>query len=71
MTLQRASDRVPQPLAEPLAESAFLARLRDEGARRYHDEHPFHRRMHDGSLSRAELAAAGVEVAHDGLEVVL
>ena len=35
--------------------SAFLDRLRDEGARRYHDEHPFHRRMHDGALSRAEL----------------
>lgn len=34
---------------------AFMARLRDEGARRYHDEHPFHRRMHDGSLEPAEL----------------
>jgi pyrroloquinoline-quinone synthase len=30
---------------------AFLARLRAEGARRYHDEHPFHRRMHEGSLT--------------------
>jgi pyrroloquinoline-quinone synthase len=36
---------------------AFVARLRDEGARRYHDEHPFHRRMHAGELSRAELQA--------------
>ena len=55
MTPQRSSDRVPQSLAEPLAESAFLARLRDEGARRYHDEHPFHRRMHEGALSRGDL----------------
>src|SRR5678815_2064882 len=29
--------------------------LREEGARRYHDEHPFHRRMHEGSLARADL----------------
>jgi pyrroloquinoline-quinone synthase len=34
---------------------AFIERLRDEGARRYHDEHPFHRRMHAGELSRSEL----------------
>ncbi len=32
-----------------------MERLRDEGARRYHDEHPFHRRMHEGQLERAEL----------------
>ena len=32
-----------------------MERLRDEGARRYHDEHPFHRRMHAGTLARAEL----------------
>ena len=41
--------------ATPLSEAAFLDRLRDEGARRYHDEHPFHRRMHDGTLTRADL----------------
>jgi pyrroloquinoline-quinone synthase len=41
--------------APPLSEAAFLERLRDEGARRYHDEHPFHRRMHDGTLARADL----------------
>jgi pyrroloquinoline-quinone synthase len=39
----------------PLSEARFLERLRDEGARRYHDEHPFHRRMHDGTLTRADL----------------
>jgi pyrroloquinoline-quinone synthase len=42
-------------LSAPLAEAAFIDRLRDEGARRYHDAHPFHRRMHEGTLSRAEL----------------
>jgi len=39
----------------PLSEAGFLDRLRTEGARRYHDEHPFHRRMHDGALGRADL----------------
>jgi pyrroloquinoline-quinone synthase len=40
---------------EPLAPDAFVGRLRDEGARRYHDAHAFHRRMHEGKLDRAEL----------------
>jgi pyrroloquinoline-quinone synthase len=35
----------------------FIERLREEGARRYHDHHPFHSRMHEGTLSRAELQA--------------
>ena len=34
-----------------------MARLRAEGVRRYHDQHPFHQRMHAGTLSRAELQA--------------
>jgi pyrroloquinoline-quinone synthase len=38
-----------------LGAEAFIERLRDEGARRYHDAHPFHRRMHEGTLTRAEL----------------
>ena len=42
-------------MTSPLTEAAFLERLRDEGARRYHDEHPFHRRMHEGTLTRADL----------------
>jgi pyrroloquinoline-quinone synthase len=33
----------------------FVERLRDEGARRYHDEHPFHVAMHEGRLTRAQL----------------
>jgi len=42
-------------IASPLAEADFMERLRAEGARRYHDEHPFHRRLHDGTLARADL----------------
>lgn len=38
-----------------LPEQAFEAQLRDVGARRYHDRHPFNRRMHEGALSREEL----------------
>jgi pyrroloquinoline-quinone synthase len=38
-----------------LSDAGFIERLRDEGARRYHDEHPFHRRMHEGTLTRADL----------------
>ena len=38
-----------------LAPEQLVARLRAEGVGRYHDQHPFHRRMHDGLLSRAEL----------------
>jgi pyrroloquinoline-quinone synthase len=33
----------------------LVARLRAEGVGRYHDQHPFHRRMHDGQLSREDL----------------
>ena len=40
-----------------LAPAEFVERLRREGASRYHDEHPFHVRMHEGSLTRAELKA--------------
>ena len=41
--------------AEPLSSHDFVERLREEGARRYHDAHPFHRRMHEGLLNRVEL----------------
>ena len=37
-------------MTAPLAPDRFLARLRDEGERRYHDRHPFNRRMHEGAL---------------------
>jgi pyrroloquinoline-quinone synthase len=42
-------------IAEPLSPDAFLERLRQEGAARYHDRHPFHHQMHAGALSKAQL----------------
>lgn len=42
---------------EPLSREAFIARLREEGARRYHDHHPVHVAMHAGLLSREQLQA--------------
>ena len=38
-----------------MTEDDFVARLRREGATRYHDHHPFHRRMHEGRLGPVEL----------------
>ena len=42
----------PRP---PLAKDELVAWLQREGKRRYHDLHPFHVRMHEGSLTKAEL----------------
>jgi pyrroloquinoline-quinone synthase len=39
----------------PLNEAAFLAELRAVGARHYHDKHPFHVRMGNGTLTQAQL----------------
>jgi pyrroloquinoline-quinone synthase len=39
----------------PLPPDAFVAWLREEGGRRYHARHPFHRRMHAGELTPDEL----------------
>lgn len=36
--------------------SDFVDRLRAAGRERYHDRHPLHARMHEGGLSRTELA---------------
>ncbi len=41
----------------PLPPSDFVERLRREGSSRYHDEHPFHVRMHEGKLDQAGLRA--------------
>ena len=41
----------------PLTPDAFIARLREEGSRRYHDRHPYHVLMHEGKLTRAQLQA--------------
>ncbi len=33
----------------------FVEWLRNEGAHRYHDQHPFHQRMHEGTLQKIQL----------------
>jgi pyrroloquinoline-quinone synthase len=49
---------VKAPESAPLlTPDAFVARLREEGVRRYHDQHAFHRLMHEGKLTRAQLQA--------------
>lgn len=42
------------------AEPRFLDRPRTETARRYHDRHPFHLRMHEGRASVQELRRASL-----------
>jgi coenzyme PQQ biosynthesis protein C len=44
-------------LGDTLDPEAFVARLRQEGEKRYHDRHPFHVRMHAGKLSRRQIQA--------------
>jgi pyrroloquinoline-quinone synthase len=43
---------VPGKLLSP---AALEARLREIGAERYHDQHPFHHRMRDGKLTRGQV----------------
>jgi pyrroloquinoline-quinone synthase len=38
-----------------LPRDELVAWLRREGEQRYHDRHPFHRRMHEGRLTRRQL----------------
>jgi pyrroloquinoline-quinone synthase len=45
----------PRASAPLLAPDAFVERLREEGARRYHDHHPFNLRMHAGELAKEDL----------------
>lgn len=47
-------DLVPAD-AEAFVPAEFEARLRAVGATRYHDKHPFNVRMHEGTLTRAEI----------------
>jgi coenzyme PQQ biosynthesis protein C len=42
---------------DALSRAALEQRLRDQGARRYHDNHPFHIAMHAGTLTREQLRA--------------
>ena len=39
-----------------LDKDAFIERLRAEGSARYHDHHPFHVAMHEGRLTKDDLA---------------
>jgi len=39
-----------------LSGDELVARLREEGTRRYHDQHAFHQLMHAGKLTRDDLA---------------
>jgi pyrroloquinoline-quinone synthase len=41
----------------PLSAAELEARLRAVGPERYHHQHPFHRLMHEGKLSRGQLQA--------------
>jgi pyrroloquinoline-quinone synthase len=43
--------------SERLDADAFVARLKAEGEKRYHDRHPFHIAMHAGKLSREQIQA--------------
>ncbi len=43
-------------MTEALSRDDFLERLRDVGARKYHDKHPFHALMNAGALTRDQLA---------------
>jgi pyrroloquinoline-quinone synthase len=42
-------------MAEALTREAFIERLRQEGAQRYHDHHRYHLLMHEGGLTREQL----------------
>jgi pyrroloquinoline-quinone synthase len=42
-------------MTQPLDSDALVARLRDVGARKYHDKHPFHALMNRGDLTPAQL----------------
>jgi pyrroloquinoline-quinone synthase len=42
---------------QSVTRAAFEARLRQVGVDRYHDKHPFHRRLHGGACSMAEVQA--------------
>ncbi len=42
-------------LEAPWTRDELLSRLRDVGASRYHDKHPFHLRMHEGKLSKRQV----------------
>ncbi len=44
-------------MTAPLTPDELEARLREMGARRYHNLHPFHRRLHGGACSKGQVQA--------------
>ncbi len=44
-------------MSEALSPEAFEARLRQIGAERYHDKHPFHHRLHSGACTADQVRA--------------
>ncbi|MFC7704322.1 pyrroloquinoline-quinone synthase PqqC [Plastorhodobacter daqingensis] len=54
-------DLVPPPALSPAraldSADALEARLREIGAARYHDRHPFHHLLHSGALNRGQVQA--------------
>ena len=44
-------------MSDVLSRDALEARLREIGAERYHDKHPFHRMLHGGELNRGQVRA--------------
>jgi coenzyme PQQ biosynthesis protein C len=47
----------PDPVDRPLDPDELEAALREIGARRYHNLHPFHRLLHGGKLNRDQVSA--------------
>src|SRR5690349_19109659 len=43
--------------AGPLSPAELEAALKEIGARRYHNLHPFHRRLHGGALTKDQVRA--------------
>jgi pyrroloquinoline-quinone synthase len=44
-------------VSEPMSPDDLEARLREIGAERYHDKHPFHKLLHGGRLSKGQVQA--------------
>ena len=51
-----AASETSSDSSQLLAPDAFVERLRFEGSSRYHDQHPFNVAMHEGRLTREDLA---------------
>jgi pyrroloquinoline-quinone synthase len=54
MTEPRQADALTFPL---LSNAEFEAAIREVGAERYHDKHPFHKALHGGKLKKGQVQA--------------